>query len=382
MRIQIQQLVGNLKHKLAPVYLLYGDEPLQLGEAAVAVQEAAGKQGFAERELLEYEPGFDWGRLTAAAAARCLFSDRKLIKLWLDTARIGREGGEAVRAYCREPSADNLLLILAPGLERRELQAKWVQELDRIGILLQVWPLEGRRLTAWIEQRLRERGLRPEPGVAELLSERIEGNLPAAAQEVEKLRLLYGAGDLDREQLTSAISDSARYNLFDLTDAALDGNRARVHRIVNTLAAEGTAPALVLWALARELRMLAAVSHAAQRGGTAAALRTHKVWESRQSRVLAALKRLSTEYLQDLLVRCAAADRNIKGLTAGDPWQALAAIADDLVGVGVAYAPYGAFPIKPGHRKNQERSAGVSPAPAGETSAFRQSGRLRYVDLA
>jgi len=199
---------------------------------------------------------------------------------------------------------------------------------------------------------------------------------------VEKLRLLYGAGDLDREQLTSAISDSARYNLFDLTDAALDGNRARVHRIVNTLAAEGTAPALVLWALARELRMLAAVSHAAQRGGTAAALRTHKVWESRQSRVLAALKRLSTEYLQDLLVRCAAADRNIKGLTAGDPWQALAAIADDLVGVGVAYAPYGAFPIKPGHRKNQERSAGVSPAPAGETSAFRQSGRLRYVDLA
>jgi len=339
MRIQIQQLAGNLKHKLAPVYLLYGDEPLQLSEAAAAVREAAGEQGFAERELLEYEPGFDWGRLTAAAAARSLFSDRKLIELRLDTARIGREGSEAVRAYCREPAADNLLLILAPGLERRELQAKWVQELDRIGILLQVWPLEGRRLTAWIEQRLWERGLRPEPGVAELLSERIEGNLPAAAQEVEKLRLLYGSGDLDRERLTSAISDSARYDLFDLTDAALDGNRARVHRIVNTLAAEGTAPALVLWALARELRMLAAVSHAAQRIGTATALQTHKVWESRQSRVLAALKRLSTEYLQNLLVRCAAADRNIKGLTAGDPWQALAAIADDLAGVGVAYAP-------------------------------------------
>jgi len=332
MRIQIRQLADNLKHKPAPVYLLYGDEPLQLGEAAADVRAAARAQGFEERELLECEPGFDWGRLTAAASARSLFCDRKLIELRLGAARIGREGSEAVRAYCRNPAEDNRLLILAPELERRELQAKWVQELDRIGILLQVQRIQGRYLVVWIEQRLRERGLRPEPGVADLLSERVEGNLLAAAQEVEKLRLLYGEGDLDRERLVSAISDGARYDLFDLPDAALSGDRARVRRIINTLAAEGTAPALVLWALARELRMLAAVSHAAQRGGTAAALRTHKVWESRQSRVLAALKRLSTAHLQDLLVRCAAADRTIKGLTTGDPWQALATIADDLAG--------------------------------------------------
>lgn len=332
MRIQQpQQLTDQLKRKLAPVYLLCGDEPLQLGEAAAVVRDAARAQGFAERELLEHEAGFDWGRLTATAAARSLFSDRRLIELRLNATRIGREGSEAVRTYCRKPVEDNLLLVLAPALERRELQAKWVRELDRIGVLLQVRQVEGRRLVAWVEQRLRERGLRPEPGVAGLLSERVEGNLPAAAQEVEKLRLLYGAGDLDREQLAHAISDSARYDLFDLTDAALSGDRARVHRIVNALAAEGTAPALVLWVLARELRMLAAVSHATRHGGTTAALRRHNVWESRQSRVLAALKRLSTEYLQDLMVRCAVADRNIKGMTTGDPWQALATIADDLV---------------------------------------------------
>ncbi len=340
MRIQPQQLADNLKRKLAPVYLLYGDEPLQLGEAAAAVRGAAHAQGFEERELLECEPGFDWGRLVAAAAARSLFSDRKLIELRLNATRIGREGGEAVRAYCHNPAEDNRLLILAPELERRELQAKWVQALDRIGILLQVRQIQGRRLVAWIEQRLRERGLRPEPDLVDLLSERVEGNLPAAAQEVEKLRLLYGEGDLDRERLVSAISDGAHYDLFDLPDAALGGDRARVHRIVNTLAAEGTAPALVLWALARELRMLAAVSHAAaHHGGTATAFRTHNVWALRQPRVLAALKRLSTEYLQDLLVQCAAADRNIKGLTTGDPWQALAAIADDLAGAGAAGMP-------------------------------------------
>lgn len=334
MRIQTHQLADNLKRNLAPVYLLCGDEPLQLGEAAAAVRAAARERGFEERELLEYEPGFDWGRLTAAADARSLFCDRKLIELRLTTPRIGREGSEAVRAYCRKPAADNLLLILAPGLERKELQAKWVRELDRIGSLLQVRRIEGRRLVAWIEQRLRARGLRPEPGVADLLSERVEGNLPAAAQEVEKLWLLYGEGDLDRERLASAISDSARYDLFALPDAALSGDRARVHRILITLAAEGTAPALVLWALARELRMLAAVSHAAQRGGTAAALRAHNVWESRQSRVLSALKRLSTERLRDLIIRCATADRAIKGMTTGDPWQALATIADDLAGAG------------------------------------------------
>jgi len=339
MRIQPQQLAENLERKLAPAYLLYGDEPLQLSEAAAAVRSTARAQGFQERELLECEPGFDWDRLAAAAATRSLFSDRKLIELRLNVARIGREGSEAVRAYCHNPAADNRLLILAPELERKELQAKWIQALDRLGVLLQMRRLQGRYLVTWIEQRLRERGLRPEPGIAGLLSERVEGNLPAAAQEVEKLRLLYGAGDLDRERLVSAISDGARYDLFDLPDAALGGDRARVHRIVNTLAAEGTAPALVLWALARELRMLAMISHAAQRGGTAAAFRMHKVWESRQSRVLAALKRFSTEYLQDLLVRCSAADRKIKGLTTGDPWQTLAAIADDLAGAGVAGVP-------------------------------------------
>jgi len=334
MRIQAHQLADNLERQLAPVYLLCGDEPLQLGEVATEVRDRARARGFEERELLEQETGFEWGRLTAAAAARSLFCDRRLIELRLTFPRIGREGSEAVRAYCRQPAADNLLLILAPGLERKELQARWVQDLDRIGILLQVWPIEGRRLVGWVEQRLRARGLDPEPGVAELLSERVEGNLPAAAQEVEKLWLLHGEGRLSREQLVDAISDSARYDLFNLPDAALNGNRARVHRILTALEAEGTAPALVLWALARKLRMLTAVSHAARRGETDTAFRAHNVWRTRQSPVLAALRRLPTEHLQDLMVRCATADRVVKGLTTGDPWPALAIIADDLASAG------------------------------------------------
>jgi len=330
MRIQHEQLVSSLKRSLAPVYLICGDEPLQLGDAAAAVRDAARAGGYVERELLENEPGFDWGRLAAAADALSLFASRKLIELRLGRARIGRDGSEAVGAYCRNPAEENLLLILAPGLERKDLKAKWVQEVDRVGVVLQVRRIAGSRLVAWVEHRMRERGVRPGPGVAALLAEQVEGNLLAAAQEVEKLRLLYGEGDLDRDRLASAISDSARFDLFDLTDAAVNGDRARVYRIVKGLASEGTAPALVLWVLARELRMLASVSHAAQRGGIAAALRAHGVWESRQAAVLSALKRLSTGHLQDLVVRCALADRQIKGYANGDPWQELAAIADAL----------------------------------------------------
>jgi DNA polymerase III subunit delta len=332
MRIQYQQLASSLKRSLAPVYLICGDEPLQLDDAAGAVRDVARGQGFEERELLEYESGFDWGRLSAAADALSLFSSRKLIELRLGAAGIGRDGSEAVRTYCRNPCADNLLLILAPDLEWKDLKGKWVQEVERIGVVLQVRQIEGPRLVAWIEQRLRERGLRPGPGVAALLAERVEGNLLAAAQEVEKLRLLYGEGDLDRDRLASAISDSARFDLFDLTGAALGGDRARVHRVVKGLAAEGTAPALVLWVLARELRMLASVSFAARRGGLAAAFRAHGVWESRQAGALLALKRLPTGQLQGLVARCALADRQIKGQANGDPWQELAVIADDLAG--------------------------------------------------
>ncbi|MEA3275298.1 MAG: DNA polymerase III subunit delta [Pseudomonadota bacterium] len=341
MRMQFQQLSAHLQRSLAPVYLICGEEPLQLGDAAQAVRDEARRQGFDERELLELEAGFDWGRLSAAADALSLFSARKLIELRLGGERIGREGAAAVRTYCESPAEDNLLLILAPGLERKELKNKWVQAVDRAGVVLQVWPIEGGRLVAWIEQRLRDRGLQPAPGVAVVLADRVEGNLLAAAQEIEKLRLLYGTGTLDSVKLTSAISDSARYDVFDLTDAALVGDRARVHRIISGLAAEGTAPALVLWAVARELRMLASAAFAARQGAGAlsAVFDAHRVWESRRRLVREAIKRLPLPCLHGLVVGCALVDRQIKGSSPGDPWQGLAHLADDLAAGATADPP-------------------------------------------
>lgn len=334
MRIQHQQLAANLERGPAPVYLVGGDEPLQLGEAAALVRDAARRHGFQERELLEADANFDWARLTAAAQTLSLFCTRKLIELRLGGARIGRDGGEAVSAYCAQPVPDNLLLIVAPELEYRELKAKWVQAVERAGVVVQVRQVEGRQLPAWIEQRLRAQGLVPGPGVAALIAERVEGNLLAAAQEVEKLSLLYGEGQLDAERLARAIADSSRYDLFDLPASALAGDRLRMHRILDGLAAEGVAPALVLWAMARELRMLAEASFAAPQGGAAfnAVLDAHRVWESRRGPVRALLKRLPLARLHALIARCALVDRQIKGLEPGDPWLGLARIGDELAG--------------------------------------------------
>jgi DNA polymerase-3 subunit delta len=334
MRIKALQLAAQLARGLAPVYLICGAEPLQLGEAAQAVRAAARAQGFDEREVLEVEASFDWGRLGAAAQTLSLFSARRLIELRVPSARLGKEGGEAVRAYCDRPAADTLLLILAPELEHKELTARWVQTVDQAGVVLPVRQLTGGELVGWVEQRLRGHGLVPGAEVAALLAERVEGNLLAAAQEVDKLALLYGEGPIDREGLLAAIGDSARFDVFALPDAVLGGDRARVHRVLTGLAAEGTAPAIVLWALAKEARMLASAAFAVPKGSAAvtAALEEHRVWSSRRGLIRAALRRLKLEQLRRLVCRCAEADLQIKGVANGDPWLTLGEIADELAG--------------------------------------------------
>jgi DNA polymerase-3 subunit delta len=338
MRLQFHQLADSLGRAPAPVYLICGDEPLQLGEAARIVREAARRNGFEEREILEVDGSFDWGLLMAAAQSMSLFSSRKLIELRLSSGKIGRDGSHAVQEYCAKPAEDNLLLIVAPALEHKELKSKWVQTVERSGVLLQVRTVHGRQLEEWIARRLRERGIAPGSGVTAMLAERVEGNLLAAAQEIEKLILLYGEGPLAADQLIRAISDSSRFDLFDIPNAALAGDRARVNRVIKGLAAEGTPEPLVLWVLARELRLLARAAFAARRSAIEleALFTSERVGQSRRGHIRDALRRLSPSLLQALLARCAEVDRQIKGLEPGDPWLSLADIGDTLAGGGSA----------------------------------------------
>lgn len=331
MQVRFNQLAGHLKSGLAPLYLVCGDEPYQLGEAARLIRDKAKREGFDERELLDAEATFDWGQLTAAAESMSLFSERKLIELRIGNGKIGKEGSEAICEYCERPCSDNLLLILAPGLDRKDLKTKWAKRVEEAGALVQVWPLKAQELESWLEQRLKSAGFAPEPGVAAMLAERAEGNLLAGVQEVEKLRLLHEPGALRLDDLLGNLADSARFDLFALTDAAVSGDRARAQRVLNVLRAEGTADALVLWVLAREIRMLAdAAATIARRGALSQVFSAHRVPRMRQPGIEAALRRLPLSTLRTLLQECAAVDLMIKGLSGEDQWHRLAVIADCL----------------------------------------------------
>lgn len=331
MRLRYPQLADHLEHGLAPVVLLCGSEPLQLREGARAVRKAARAEGFDERQVLDQDASFDWRELAATTEALSLFSQRRLIELRVSTPRLGRDGGAALRDYCAQPPDDDRLLIIAPALERKELKSAWAQAVDRAGVILEVWPLSGAAFTGWLEHRLRSAGFRPARGVTGLLAERAEGNMLAADQEIEKLALLHEPGPITEADVLAAIGDSARFDVFALGDAALAGDRARVHRILAVLAAEGTAEPLILWALARETRMLAAVAFARARAQDPTAIFTaHQARSARQALARRALSRLSLRQLHDLLQQCAMADARIKGAATGDPWPLLTEIADGL----------------------------------------------------
>ncbi|HBG96261.1 MAG TPA: DNA polymerase III subunit delta [Chromatiaceae bacterium] len=270
-----------------------------------------------------------------------MFAERRLIELRISSDGIGREGADAIRDYCKRISDDLLLLILAPKMDWKSLKLKWVQLIDSRGMILQSRQLQGRHLLYWLRQRLVDRGFQPTAEALALLAERVEGNLLAADQEIAKLGLLCESGPLGAKALLSAVHDSARYDLFDLTDAALAGDRARVSKIARGLAAEGAAEPLVLWVLAREIRKLCAVSFALnQSQNVAAVLQAHQVSESRRNSVLTAAKRYSLPFLWSLLERCAEADLAIKGHMQANPWMLLTRIAEDLAHPPVSAGGY------------------------------------------
>ncbi len=330
MRLRIEQLDSHLKKGLAPVCLISGDEPLQCGEAADAVRAAARAQGFEERIVLEHDPQFNWDQLTAEAENLSLFARQRLIELRLSSTKIGAEGSRALCDYLARPPDQTLLLITAPKLDRSQQSSKWVKAIDKAGVWLAVWPVDNRQLPGWIAARMRNRGLNPDREAAALLAERVEGNLLAAVQEIEKLLLLHGAGPVTADQVASAIADSARYDVYGLVDALLLGDLRHGLRMLAGLRAEGTYPSVVLWALAREIRLLATL--ATQRAQLAQAMTRHGVWAKRKPIVQKGLQRLDARQWRRLLRECARADRMIKGAALGDPWLLLRQIATRMAG--------------------------------------------------
>ncbi|MEC4749265.1 DNA polymerase III subunit delta [Methylomicrobium sp. Wu6] len=325
MRLKPEQTAQHLQSKkLAPVYLVSGDEPQQIAEITDAIRKAAQEAGYLEREIFSQDSSFSWNDLPAVAYSTSLFADRKVIDMRLPSASPGTEGAKVLTAYCERLPEDTLLLITTGKLAAASLKTRWFQALERVGVFIQVWPLEGEDLRRWLQQRLQRRGMSADNEGLKLLAARIEGNLLAAAQEIEKLYILHGAGFLDTAKIVDAVADSSRYDVFKLADSLLAGNPGRITKIMAGLKDEGMAAPVVLWAITREARTLCKIRQDMAGGKNRdAAMQTQQIWDKRKALVAQALDRLTEAALHRILVISAKADREIKGQQPGDPWQTL-----------------------------------------------------------
>ncbi|NOT11249.1 MAG: DNA polymerase III subunit delta [Methylococcaceae bacterium] len=324
MRLKPEQLSASLQKRLVPVYLITGDEPLQMGELADAIRKTARQQGYESREVISVDNGFAWGQLSFSANSLSLFAEKKIIDLRIPSGAPGVDGSKALIAYCERLPEDNLLLITAGKIASSAFKSRWLETVDKTGIIVQVWPLESHDLLRWLQQRMQQRGLSTEPEGIKILASKIEGNLLAAAQEIEKLYVLYGEGKLSAQQILDVVADSSRYDVFKLVDALLAQDIDRIVKILFGLQAEGMAAPVVLWALTREARMLIKIRQALSQGQSKdVVFKSNQIWDKRRPLVDNALIRLTENVLNKILTLGAKADRQIKGQQQGDAWESM-----------------------------------------------------------
>jgi len=333
-KIQANQLSSYLKNNLAPCYLVTGDEHLLVAEALDSIRAAARAKGFTQRESHVATQWFDWANLSASSANLSLFAEQRIVELRLPTGKPGKVGSSAIAELVERLGPELMLIVSAPKLDKNAGSAKWVKAIDAHGIVLPVWPVGVRELPGWIAARMRAAGLQPDRTAAGLIADRVEGNLLAASQEIEKLRLLLGEGPISAEDVAHAVADSSRYDVYKLVDAALAGDAKRAVRILGGLKAEGVEPVIIFWALGRELRLLASLSDAVrQRVDLGSAMQKARVWRNRQGLVRSCVSRVPAGMFYSLLKAVGQGDAAAKGQLRADPWQ----LANDIV-LGLAFA--------------------------------------------
>ena len=340
MQVALAQLSSQLQRGLAPLYVLHGDEPLLQQEAADAIRAAARAQGYTERSSFTVAGAhFDWSAVLAAGGSLSLFADRQLVEIRIPSGKPGKEGSAALQQIAANSAGqdDTLTLVLLPRLDAATQKSAWFGALDANGVTVRIDPVERAQLPGWIAQRLQQQGQRVAPGeegqrTLAFIADRVEGNLLAAHQEIQKLGLLYPQGELSFEQVEGAVLNVARYDPFKLAEAVLDGQPARVQRMLDGLQAEGEAPVLVHWALADDIRALHRVKRAVSEGRPLPmVLREQRVWGAKEKRFERLLPRLSAAQLAGWLQDAHKVDGIVKGLKdadwPADPWQALHRLA-------------------------------------------------------
>lgn len=325
MRVYPEKLAAQLQQQLLPVYVVSGDETLLVQECADLIRQHAREQGCTEREVVDAGVSrFDWQEIMQHATSMSLFAERKLVEIRLPSGKPGADGSKALCAYLELAGGDDVLMLVAGKIDKQSTNSKWYKALDKVGATVQVWPVGAKDLPRWLQQRVVDAGMQIDRDAVQLLADRVEGNLLAAVQEVEKLKLLAQNNHITAENVTQSVLDNARYNLFEMTDAALNGNPGTSLKMLHGLRGEGSEPTVILWALAREIRTLYEVQVECDRGqNPQQALTAKRIWNNRMSLMQSALARHTLESLGALLAMASKTDGSIKGFADGNPWDNL-----------------------------------------------------------
>lgn len=329
MRITTEQLQQHLAGELKTLYTVFGDETLLALEASDRIRARARAEGYTERVVLTADSGFRWNELAFAGSSQSLFATRRVLELRIPTGKPGSDGSEALQRYCDGLPPDTITLLVLPGVDWRAQKAAWFDALERTGVVIEAKPVPRRALPAWLAGRLRAQGQEADQETLEFIADRVEGNLLAAHQEVQKLALLFPAGAIGHEQAREAVLDVTRYDVFNLGEAMLAGDVLHLARMIDGLKGEGVAPPLVLWAIAEEIRAIGRVLDAIGAGRTPPQLwREARVWgSSHQGLMQQHCRRFTKEQVETALAHAARADRMVKGLIRGDVWDELLQLA-------------------------------------------------------
>ncbi len=333
MKLNAQQLGSHLSSGVAPLYLVSSDEPLLVDETLDSIRAAAAKEGYTDREVQVAERGFDWADFEGSLQNLSLFSTRRLVELRLPTGKPGDKGARFLTALAGDPKPDMIITVTTPALDSRAAKSKWVSTLARQGVWIALRRPDPASMPAWISARLKKAGLSSDSEALELLAARVEGNLLAAKQEIDKLILLVGEGRVSVDRVRASVADGARFDVFQLTDAALAGDSLRAARILLSLEKEGVAAPLVMWSLAREIGVVADVVYRRECGVSAGKAMTDAgVWRSRQDLISRAARSNDLRSAKKLVAKACDTDRIVKGARRGQPWNAMMELTFALAG--------------------------------------------------
>ena len=284
MQIKAEHLPDEIKRKgLSPVYLISGDEPLQLNEAADLIRLKAREQGVEERIVLDVATGFDWNRLIEESASMSLFASARLIELRMGSSKPGRDGGKVLTEYAEQLASYNILLITSDRLDKKVKQSKWYKSLNKVGVTIQVWPIDADCLPDWIRRRIQKYNKRITVDAAQIIADRVEGNLLAASQEIDKLCLLIDNPEITADDVIAAVVDSTRYDVFELIECAYANKTKRLLRILSGLKSEGMEPMAIYGALMWDYRRLCSMAYHFDNGLTLEKLfAEYRIWDNRR----------------------------------------------------------------------------------------------------